>query len=74
MRAVDELKAMREAGFPDEEIGKEAFRMHRAMSEAGFPQHVIDTEFGHPPFDPKPIVDHFNTSLERTRASASADS
>ncbi|MDH4186587.1 MAG: hypothetical protein OEV08_06300, partial [Nitrospira sp.] len=41
---------------------------------AGFPQHVIDTEFGHPPFDPKPIVDHFNTSLERTRASASADS
>jgi hypothetical protein len=68
MSAVQELKQLHEAGFSDDELGQWALGRRKALSEAGFRNDEIDTYFGHPPFDPKPLVDQFNTSLEQATA------
>ncbi|SOD41311.1 LPD38 domain-containing protein [Nitrosovibrio sp. Nv4] len=54
---IDELKA---AGFSDEEVGDWAVGKRKELSQAGFNDGEIDTYFGKPPFDPKPLVKMFN--------------
>lgn len=73
MSAVEEMKQLHAAGFSDDELGQWALDRRKELSEAGFRQDEIDTYFGHPPFDPKPLVDQFNTSLEQATAPASAE-
>ena len=73
MSAVAELKKLKAAGFTDEELGVWARDTRIEMAEAGFRQDEIDTYFGQPPFNPKPLVDAFNTSLEQATQPASAD-
>lgn len=73
MNGVEKMHVLKNAGFDDAELGAWARDTSILLSNAGMSQGEIDTYFGHPPFDPKPLVDHFNTSLEQARASSTAD-
>ena len=68
MSAIEELQQLKAAGFADDELGTWAMQRRKELSDAGFGQGEIDTYFGHPPFTPEPLKDHFNTVMEQATA------
>ena len=73
MSALAEMKKLKAAGFTDDELGAWVRDTRIDMAEAGFRQDEIDTYFGQPPFNPKPLVDQFNTAMEQATQPASAE-
>lgn len=65
MSAVEEIKRLHEAGFTEEEISQWEASVRNDLMTAGFRQDEIDTYFGKPPYNPQPLIDHFNTSLSQ---------
>jgi hypothetical protein len=45
----------------------------KALSDAGFNQAEIDTEFGHPPLDPKPAARVFEENIKKATAPETPD-
>lgn len=66
-------KALIDAGFSDEEIGQWQAEQRKALSDAGFNQAEIDTEFGHPPLDPKPAAKVFDDNIKKATAPETPD-
>lgn len=52
---ADEVKKLQAAGFSDIEVNDYAMQQRQTLVDGGFSQSEIDTHFGYPPFDPKPI-------------------
>ena len=68
MNGIDELAQLKEGGFSDEELGGWTVSKYKELSEAGFGQGEIDTYFGQPPFDPKPVAAHAKENLTKATA------
>jgi len=65
MSALEEIKTLQGAGFTDEEVAGWTMQTRKTLSDGGFGQGEIDTYFGQPPFDPKPVVLHISDTLEK---------
>jgi len=61
---AEELKKLQSAGFTDTEIEAYAMERRQTLTASGFGQGEIDTYFGSPPFDPKPVELFVNTNLK----------
>jgi len=66
-------KALIDGGFSDEEIGQWQAEQRKALSDAGFNKAEIDTEFGHPPLDPKPAARVFEENIKKATAPETPD-
>lgn len=66
-------KALIDGGFSDEEITQWQADQRKALSDAGFNQAEIDTEFGHPPLDPKPAAKVFEENIKKATAPETPD-
>ena len=66
-------KALIDGGFSDEEITQWQADQRKALSDAGFNQAEIDTEFGHPPLDPKPAARVFEENIKKATAPETPD-
>ena len=66
-------KALIDGGFSDEEITQWQAEQRKALSDAGFNQAEIDTEFGHPPLDPKPAARVFEENIKKATAPETPD-
>lgn len=73
MTGVEELQALNEAGFSQEEMGGFHLSRTKELMEAGFNQGEINTYWGSPPFDPNPIVSHVNEALTKATAPDTAE-
>jgi len=66
-------KALIDGGFSDEEISQWQAEQRKILSDAGFNQAEIDTEFGHPPLDPKPAARVFEENIKKATAPETPD-
>ena len=66
-------KALIDGGFSDEEISQWQAEQRKVLSDAGFNQAEIDTEFGHPPLDPKPAARVFEENIKKATAPETPD-
>src|SRR5689334_277757 len=64
MNGADEIKQLDAAGFPAEEIAAWSANRRQELSAAGFNKGEIDTYFGAPPFNPKPVQTHIEENLK----------
>lgn len=60
----EEVKKLQDGGFSDSEIEDYAMQRRQILTSAGFLQGEIDTYFGSPPFDSKPIHGFVKQNLE----------
>ncbi len=63
MNGIDRLNNYKAAGFTDDELGNWTVQKSKELSDAGFGMDEISSYFGKPPFDPKPIQEHVNTTM-----------
>ncbi len=66
---LDEIRAMQEGGFSDDEINAHVATTRAAFREGGVTDREADAYFGIPPFDPAPAKQHFENSFQSFAAS-----
>lgn len=64
----EDVKRLQDAGFSDQAISDHALRERQTLTDAGFSQAQVDTHFGNPPFDPKPLVSLAKKNLDSAAA------
>jgi hypothetical protein len=72
-KTLAKQKALIDGGFSDEEISQWQAEQRKVLSDAGFNQAEIDTEFGHPPLDPKPAAKVFEENIKKATAPETPD-